>query len=277
MPRVSVVIPTFNRLSTLPRAIASVEAQSFRDWELLVVDDGSTDGTGDWLHQHPLFSGEAARGRVLVSPQLGVSRARNLGILHSHGEWLAFLDSDDEWLADKLLCQLNLAGQLQVPLIHANEIWIRNGVRVNECKHHAKGGGRIFSQGVPRCVISPSAALLRRDLLSTVGLFNEAFPVCEDYELWLRITSEFDVGFVETPLIRKFGGHADQLSRRYHAMDYWRVKALLPWVDSHRLTEGERQLVKQTIKKKCEILVKGYERHDNRENLAEIREVLQLF
>lgn len=108
--------------------------------------------------------------------------------------------------------------------------------------------------------------MIRREVFEEVGLFREDFPVCEDYEMWLRICARWDVGYVPEPLIKKYGGHEDQLSRRFVAMDYWRVLALEPYLTSPLISTRERNLVRETIEQKSEILLRGYRKHDNFEH-----------
>lgn len=267
MNPISVIIPTYNRANTLERALDSVLKQSFTGWELIICDDGSKDHSleliANWIKSHDL------NGRKVTVLQnesnRGVSYSRNRASTHANGSWLAFLDSDDEWLPDKLSLQMKWLSEHEwnVPLVHGEEIWIRNGVRVNPMKKHAKSGGRIFNRCVDLCCISPSAAVIKRKLLLELGGFREDFPVCEDYDLWLKVCSRFAVGFIETPIVKKFGGHADQLSASLPAMDYFRVKALIPYLESPNLSPDERRHVGQTIQKKCEILLRGYKRHNN--------------
>lgn len=267
--KVSVIIPTYNRLTTLPRAVDSVMAQTWADWDLWIVDDGSTDGTQDWVKSHLADDLETGRVQFLRIENGGVSRARNLGVKNSDGQWLAFLDSDDEWLSDKLEKQITWAQRNpNFPLIHGEEIWIRHGVRVNPMKKHQKTGGRIFENCLPLCCISPSTAMIRREVFAEVGMFREDFPVCEDYDMWLKICSRYDVGFIETPLIIKYGGHEDQLSRQYHSMDFWRLMALEPYLNSALITRRERKLVAEMIYTKSEILLRGYRKHNNMENYS---------
>ena len=288
---ISVIIPTYNRAYSLKRAIDSVLAQTYRDFELLVVDDGSTDDSAELLAK---INPQIPFKVLTHQKNQGVSAARNYGIENSLAPWIAFLDSDDEWLPEKLQKQMQFAEQYpELRLVHADEIWIRNGVRVNQMNKHKKLGGRIFKRCVDLCCISPSAVLLRRDLFSDVGLFNEEFPVCEDYELWLRVCAGEDVGFIDTPLIKKYGGHEDQLSRSMVAMDLWRVRALLPFVKPdyfgftsenslrdllkgstneffHLISEEERLYAKESILTRLEIMKKGAIKHNNQELIKEI-------
>lgn len=265
------IIPTFNRLLVLSRAIESVKAQTFSGWELIVVDDGSTDGTHEWLSQQPVF-GSGGQGRYFCTESKGVSSARNLGIKRAQGDWLAFLDSDDEWLPEKLFRQMShIRTHLDHLIVHGEEIWVRRGQRVNPRRYHQKSGGRIFLPSIPRCVISPSAVMIHRQLFEQVGFFREDFPVCEDYELWLRITSRFEVGYIGDPLLIKYGGHEDQLSQKFKAMDYWRVKALVEQLSSQFLSAEEKTSCATTLQHKAEILLRGYQKYDNWTHYAEVK------
>lgn len=272
---ISVIVPTYNRGTTLPRAVSSILAQSYKNFDLWIVDDGSQDGTEDWVKSELLSTPDNPIAIHYVrTEQKGVSHARNVAIRASTGAWLAFLDSDDEWLPHKLEKQMEMAAlKPELPLIHGEEIWVRNGVRVNPMKKHQKSGGRIFKNSVALCCISPSTSLIRRDVLNSVGLFREDFPVCEDYDLWLRITSQYDVGFVEEPIIVKYGGHEDQLSRAYKAMDYYRLIALKNISVSPHISDEEKESVRDAMKKKCEILLRGFERHDNWTHFEEVKTI----
>ena len=265
------IIPTHNRAATIVRAVESVLRQSYKKFELIVVDDASGDETLSILKKYP-----EARTLVMDSSQ-GVSAARNRGVAVSDGEWLAFLDSDDEWLSGKLEKQLERARRDKVPLVHSEEIWIRGGRRVNPKKKHCKFGGDIFDKCLKLCLISPSSVVMRRELFDEMGGFDEEFPVCEDYDLWLKITSLYRVGFVPEPLIVKYGGHSDQLSRRYKCMDYWRVRALERILFTRTFEPERRQRVVEEMCFKAGVLAKGMEKHENRENLAYIKDILWRF
>jgi glycosyltransferase involved in cell wall biosynthesis len=259
--QVSVVIPVYNRCETIGRAIRSVVSQTHSPAEVIVVDDGSTDGTPARVRRE---FGDV----VLVrnAENRGVSHARNRGIESASSEWVALLDSDDEWLPAKLEKQLAvLAAQPSMPLCHTDEIWIRNGVRVNPRKRHRKRGGFIFEYCLPLCVISPSAAVIRKDLLDDLGGFDESMPACEDYDLWLRVCAKWAVAFVESPLVIKHGGHADQLSRRHWGMDRFRVAALRKLLDNPCVTLTQREAVLRTMVEKLNILLSGAEKRCNRD------------
>jgi glycosyltransferase involved in cell wall biosynthesis len=253
--RVSVIIPTYNRAGLVPQAVASVLAQSYRDFELLVVDDGSRDGTAQALAP---FRGEI---KVLRHPRRrGVSAARNQGIAAARGQWLAFLDSDDLWLPEKLAAQITwLEANPQVLLCQTEEIWVRQGVRVNPPASHVKEGGWIFFRSLRRCLISPSAVVLNRRLLEAHGGFDEDLPAAEDYDLWLRLSWRYPVGLVPEPLVVKRGGHAGQLSRQ-SGLDRWRIQALVKLLNEPDLPEPHRAAARRTLAEKCAIYAQGCEK-----------------
>lgn len=268
LPLVSVIIPTFNRAHVLKRAIDSVYNQTYKNIELIIVNDGSTDDTLQLLEQY--------EAKVFTTKNQGVSAARNLGIKIATGQWIAFLDSDDQWLLDKIEKQINYSLiNPHINIIHGDEIWIRNGKRVNPKNKHKKGGGDQFFACVKLCAISPSVVILKKEIFDDIGLFDENYPCCEDYDLWLRITSKMEVGYLDDFLINKYGGHEDQLSRKYKAMDYWRVKSLDNILKSDELSNEKYQLAKEELKIKANILLKGYEKHNNYS--AEYEEVKGIF
>jgi glycosyltransferase involved in cell wall biosynthesis len=232
------------------RALQSVCDQTRAPDEVIVVDDGSSDDTVERLRaQFPTV-------RVLRQPNRGVSAARNTGIRAAAGEWIALLDSDDEWLPPKLERQLEAVTEATM-LCHCDEIWIRRGRRVNPMNKHRKYGGRIFERCLALCVISPSSVLLRRRLLDDVGLFDETLPACEDYDLWLRVTARYPVSFVDEPLIVKHGGHEDQLSRRHWGMDRFRITALEKILAANILDEPSRAAAASVLAEKIAIYAAG--------------------
>ena len=244
---VSVVVPPPDRAEMVERALASIQAQSRPADEILVVDDGSTDGTAERLAAR--FPGAT----VLRQPNRGVSAARNRGIRQARGEWIALLDSDDEWVESKLEAQLAALEASGRRIAQCDEIWIRDGRRVNPGRRHRKRDGTIYRQCLELCAISPSSALVHRSVFERVGLFDESLPVCEDYDLWLRVTASYRVDLVDRPLVVKHGGHADQLSRSRWGLDRFRIRALerawreLPLERSDRLATLEKLLEKIDI------------------------------
>lgn len=272
MTTISVVIPTYERAHTLSRALDSVLAQTRTAEEIIVIDDGSTDGTAARVRRdYPAV-------KLIQQPNSGVSAARNRGIEASCGEWIALLDSDDEWLPRRLEKQLALlAAYPEHKLIHSDEIWIRDGRRVNQMKKHAKRGGSIFRHCLPLCAISPSAAMIHRSLFDEIGLFDESLPACEDYDLWLRITSRYPVLYCEQPLINKYGGHEDQLSRKHWGMDRFRIRALIKIMEQGELGKEEFSAAHATLLNKVQVVLKGARKRDNRELIEQYERLLKLW
>lgn len=254
---ISVIIPTYNRKNTLPRAVESVLNQTYKPVEIIVVDDGSTDGTKEWFSEmYPLV-------HYIYQVNSGVSSARNTGINSARGDWIALLDSDDEWLPDKLELQVKLLqNNAELRFCHTNEIWIRNGVRINQMKKHQKYGGNIFKKCLDICRISPSSSLFHTSVIKDVGLFDESLDVCEDYDLWLRITAKYPVLFLDQPLIKKFGGHTDQLSRVFGGIEQYRIRSLEKILTSKSLSGSQSEAAKDMLIHKLQIYAKGLKKRE---------------
>ncbi len=254
MPNVSVVIPTHDRLGLVDEAVASVLEQTFPDLELVVVDDGSTDGTAE--HLAARFSDP--RLRIVVQENRGASAARNRGAAETSGEWLAFLDSDDRWLPRKLERQLEaLAAHPDHPAAYTEEIWYRNGRWANPRKIHAKYSGWIFERCLPLCIISPSSILMRREVFEALGGFDESLPACEDYDLWLRLAARHPVLLVPERLIVKRNGHPGQLSQAHFGLDRFRVRALWKVAYDPEVPDRLRARALETLAEKARVVALG--------------------
>ncbi len=259
MTLVSVIIPTYNRCTMLREAVESVLNQTFRELELIVVDDGSGDGTAE------LLAGYGNSIMTIRTARHGVSAARNTGALRALGRWLAFLDSDDIWLPEKLERQLEAHNnQQEKKFSHTDEVWLRRGRRVNPMKKHGKRGGRIFEWCLPLCRISPSSAMIDAKLFRRLGGFDTRYRVCEDYEFWLRLTAQEPVLFLDRPLLVKRGGHDDQLSGAHWGFDRWRVRALRGVIDSGSLDNGQQLAALEELLRKAAVLENGYAKRGKR-------------
>jgi glycosyltransferase involved in cell wall biosynthesis len=269
---ISVIIPTFNRAALLGRAIHSVMNQSYKNFELIIIDDGSTDQTEELLCE----IGTKHNFKYCKKSNKGVAHSRNYGVSLATGQWYAFLDSDDEWHPDKLQKQIQfLKVNPHLKMVYTDEIWIRHEKRVNQKKIHQKHGGNIFEHCLKQCFIAPSSVLIHRELFLEVGGFDESLVVCEDYDLWLRISSAFEIGLLSSPLIVKYGGHEDQLSTKYFAMDKWRILSLQNLLMSKSLTSIQRDLVKQMIVQKGSLLRKGYLKYGHQDEAEALKIVLE--
>ena len=257
-PLVSVIIPTFNRAYCVAESIHSVLAQG--ELELIVVNDGSKDATVKELASFPTIQ------VINLAENRGVSYARNKGLERARGSLICFLDSDDLWEEGKLKAQVQwMQVHPECMAVYTDEIWIRNGVRVNPMKKHQKYSGDIFRQCLPLCIVSPSSVMLRKSILDEVGGFDELMPVCEDYDLWLRIAVRYSFKFLKEKLILKRGGHRDQLSRKYWGMDRWRVYSLYKLLRGNELNMQQREWVTEMLINKSSILIHGFEKRGKTE------------
>ncbi len=288
---VAAVVPTFNRAHTLPRALSSILKQSRPVDDVIVVDDGSTDNTAAIACDFPDVT-------WLGQNNSGVSAARNHGIraATSHFRkrfpdreytdlWIALLDSDDEWQPHRVERQLDriaaindhVEPQPDYRLVHSDEVWVRNGVRVNPMKKHEKTGGWIYQRCLPLCVISPSASLIRRDLFDDRGLFDETLPACEDYDLWLRVCAHEPVLYIDEQLIVKYGGHDDQLSQKHWGMDRFRIKALSKMLRAEELNDEQRAATLDMLTHKLSVMETGARKRANTELVTELAQVRNEF
>ncbi len=216
-PLVSIIIPTFNSAKTLPRAILSVLAQRALSWELIVIDDGSTDNTYNAIQQHRLRLGE--RMQYHRQPQSGSSVARNTGIARASGEYIAFLDADDEFVPSKLLRQLELfCRRPELGLVFSdfscidvsgklhrsafNELVEEEGpVRMEEiAPRQYVCDRRLVDRMVVSYVISPITAMVRRSVLGSEIRFPPGQQYSEEWLFFLDVASRCRVGYVGEPL-----------------------------------------------------------------------------
>ena len=261
MTEVSVIIPTYNRADFISECVQSVLAQTLPAREVIIVDDGSTDATYNILNDLGFNSISTPKTdlRYIFQENQGVSSARNLGIKEAKSEYIALLDSDDLWLKGKLDRQV-LAFRDDIQhrrLCHTDEIWVRNGIRVNQHKKHKKSGGNVFQSCLKLCCISPSSTMLHRSVFEDFGFFDEDLPACEDYDFWLRYSSKEEVIFINEPLIIKKGGHSDQLSGVHWGMDRFRIYALEKILNQPDLKLDYRIAAIREVILKMEILING--------------------
>ena len=250
--QISVIIPTYNRQDLVRRAIRSVLNQTFQPLEIIVIDDGSADETNQ------IIKSEFPEVQYIRQKNSGISSARNLGIQKSIGDWIAFLDSDDEWLPKKLEYQIKaIQENPDYKLCHTNEIWIRNGKRINPKYKHEKFGGYIFEKCLPLCVVSPSSVLIKKQVFDDFGFFDTTLPACEDYDMWLRICAFLPLLYLEEPLLKKFGGHDDQLSKKYWGMDRFRITALEKAIKNELIAVENRKAALNMLKTKLQIFING--------------------
>ncbi|MBL0712063.1 MAG: glycosyltransferase [Desulfosarcina sp.] len=249
--RVSVIIPTFNRAWVIEEAVDSVLGQTYPNFELIVVDDGSTDDTRVRLQRY------GGRIQVVHQRNQGVSAARNAGLRRAAGELIALLDSDDLWQPAKLERQAAFFNaHPDARICQTEETWIRRGVRVNPGHRHRKPSGWIFEDSLALCLVSPSAVMMRRELLEETGGFDESLPACEDYDLWLRVSLRYPIHLIDEPLVVKRGGHADQLSGAA-GLDRYRIQSLDKILGRENLTPTQARAAAAMLREKCRIYAAG--------------------
>ena len=251
--KIAIIIPTHNRQGMVLRAIDSVLNQSYKNFELIVVDNGSTDQTKAWIEREP-----DPRLKYFFTPKKGVAHARNFGVKQTNCDWICFLDSDDIWRKHKLSEQLRFHDQnRKIFISQTDDVWIRHSKRVNKKKQHQIREGNLFQQSLKLCLICCSSVMIKKSLFLDLGGFDESLPTCEDYDLWLKITAKYPVGFIPKVLVTKFGGHADQLSKSFEVMDRYRIRSLENLLTSDFLNLEQKEWAKKELSTKKEIIEKG--------------------
>ncbi len=251
-PQYSVIIPVYNRQKLIGKSLNSVLVQSLYDFELIVVDDGSTDGTGNTVKNFT-----DSRIRYIRQPNAGPAAARNRGVRESRGKYIAFLDSDDWWLKNKLEDTSTAVNENPGYLIfHTQEKWYRDGKVLNQKKKHAKPSGYVFKRCLELCCISISTAVVRRDLFEKTGFFDEKLPACEDYDFWLRASVFYPVFLIDKVLTEKEGAHEGRLSQN-PGLDRYRIHSVKNLIDSGVLDEKKKNLALEHLRIKCKIYSGG--------------------
>ncbi len=260
-PFFSVIIPSYNRKPFLETAINSVLKQTFDDLELIIVDDGSSDGTKELISTY-----DDKRITYLYLANHGVSHARNRGLDRAHGQYIAFLDSDDYWVPEKLSKTYDAIKQFpDINIFHTEEVWYRDKKLLNQKQKHKKPSGFVYKNALPICCISISTVAIRRVVFDAIGTFDETLEACEDYDFWLRATNKYEIKLIPEDLTIKDGGRADQLSSSVWGLDRFRIKSLEKMLSSGTLSTDDHNATLKELTKKCKIFALGAAKHDNSE------------
>jgi glycosyltransferase involved in cell wall biosynthesis len=252
----SVIIPTFNRSAFLRKAVDSVLGQTFPDLELIIVDDGSADGTGELIKSY-----NDRRIKYVYQDNTGVSSARNKGLDIACGTFIAFLDSDDFWVPEKLERAAEYIRRYpKINIFHTEEVWYRGGELLNQKRKHKKPSGYVYTNALALCCISISTAVIKKDVFEAVGSFDESLEACEDYDFWLRATNRYEVKLIPEELTIKDGGRPDQLSSSVWGLDRFRIKSLEKMLISDALDDDCRDATLKELIKKCRVFAAGAEK-----------------
>jgi len=276
-PFFSIIIPTFNRSKMLKIAIDSVLQQSFKDFELIIIDDGSTDNTKELIKnfakRYPLNA-----IRYFHQKNQGVAIARNKGIKKSLGKYIVFLDSDDRLCAHKLeITHEYIKKFKKIKIFHTDEIWYRNGKLLSQKKYQAKPEGWAFEESLKTCCIAMSTVCIKKELFKTIGFFDKKLMVCEDYDLWLRITANFQVKLIPKALTIKQGGHTDQLSKKFKSMDTFRIYAIEKILKNTKIKKEQKMIAFNELKIKCNIYVKGTIKRQNEKEARKYKNKIEKY
>lgn len=269
----SVIIPTYNRCNFLKKAVESILNQTYTQWQLIIVDDGSIDDTEDYirsLHDERIF--------YVKQDNHGVAHARNQGIAQARADWICFLDSDDWFLPEKLARTVETIKEYpDIKIFHTEEVWYQRGALLKPKVKHQKPDGDVYTQVLPLCCISISTVAIHRSVFDTVGVFDEAFEACEDYDFWLRATHQFPVKLIPEYLTEKEGGRPDQLSMKTWGMDRFRIRALVKMCDSGVLDGDQYRVTYDTLVKKINVYVKGAARRGKDDEVKEYQLLIKKY
>ncbi|MFW2368380.1 MAG: glycosyltransferase family 2 protein [Desulforhopalus sp.] len=274
---VSVIIPTYNRSTFLPRALNSVVRQTWRCGEIIVVDDGSTDATPQLLEE--IVRQGRMNLRVFYQDNKGPGAARNLAIEKAGYPYIAFLDSDDHWQKRKLEIQYQaLQKATGYHVSHTFEKWLRRGLHLNQKKIQIPRHGDIFGHCLRLCGVGMSTVLMKKDLLQKVGGFDESLRCCEDYDLWLRISSKYPFLLIGESLSVKEGGREDQVSYKYRlGMDRLRIYSLEKLLNSDLLSPEQHILTFMEFERKVNIYGHGCLKHDKEDTGKHFLELIPYY
>jgi glycosyltransferase involved in cell wall biosynthesis len=196
MPQVSVVIPTYNRRQLIEKAIESVLAQTYSDWEIVVIDNGSTDGTD----KHLLAKYGNTLRLIRLDTNVGIPKGRNVGIREARGGYVALLDSDDYWKPNKLSRQMRCFEEDPSYGMVATQCSSVTPDGSTRERNRPGKSGWVLVDLFKANFIRTSSAVIKKEVLDSIGLFDEELAECEEYDLWLRVASKWPIGFINEPL-----------------------------------------------------------------------------
>jgi len=297
MPFFSIIIPTYNRVHFLKIAVESILRQTYQDFELIIIDDGSTDQTKKLVHSLWLLAHKKEYNkepnnlsltlnpppytlniRYYYQPNQGPAAARNRGLKEAKGEYICFLDSDDRFTMRKLEVTREYTRKYpSFKIFHTEEIWHSGGKLLPQKKIHSKPDGNVFFRALKLCCISISTCCIHRSVFEDIGIFDESMPVCEDYDFWLRATAKHPIKLIPQYLTIKEGGRNDQQSKKYPALDKYRIYAIEKLLKDNKLSPHQYYLAVEELKKKCAIYIKGAKKRNKTKEVERYNQLLKKF
>jgi glycosyltransferase involved in cell wall biosynthesis len=226
--KVSVIIPTYNSEDYINEAIKSVLSQTYKNYEIIIVDDGSSDNTATLLKKYQ------GRLKYFYQNNQGSAAARNLGLNNSSGEFIAFLDSDDVWFPEKLEKQVRIMKENpRLAFVFAAAYMVNESGEIVKCWDNKNEPTMDFKRLYEKNFICTSTVLLRRYCLERIGNFDENLKMSQDWDLWLRLAKKFEFKFICQPLIN-YRMHSNNITRRYDE----RIKYVLSIVNKPDIAEN---------------------------------------
>lgn len=200
MEKISVVIPAYNSAAYLKEALDSVVSQTYPVFEVIVIDDGSTDSAKDIVKKY------GSTIRYIYQDNQGPAAARNRGIKESKGDFTAFLDSDDLWTPEKLKKQMALFEIKNYGMVYCDISHVVDGKTIyrsylKERKYRFTGSGNLFHKLLQENFIFTPTVIIKREVINKSGCFDEKYKICEDYKMWLKVAKNYEIGFVDEPLV----------------------------------------------------------------------------
>jgi len=251
--KVSVIVPVYNCAQYIGKAIESILAQTYPVHEIIVVDDGSTDGTREALEPYK------ASIIYVYQKNAGEPAARNTGIRHSTAEYIAYLDADDLWLPDKLELQMQyLQTHPECELVYTDMMTFDDQGIIEKSVRTSRGrvycSGKIFPQLFRETLFGSGSVVFRKTAAEKVGGFDETFLVGSDYEMWLRMSRSFEFGYVDKPLLM-YRQHRDMSTQKLGKVPQdgmpWQVKVLKRILEL--FPEAERELGQSAINERLAV------------------------
>lgn len=267
---ISVVIPTYNRSDYLIEALNSVINQTYKNIEIIIVDDGSKDNTKEIVNNY-IELNKTKNIRYYYKDNGGVATARNFGIKHSEGVFIAFLDSDDLWKKDKLLKQIKLFNDPKIGLVHSHYSILKedNQLITNIPEEEGKFNGNMYYKMRIYNIVGTSTVVIRKECIDKVGFFEGEYSPAEDYDLWLKISKEYNFGYISESLVYYREFSSENISRNLTKLENGVIKILNKHWDNISLNKIEKEDRDLAYSRFYSYLATNYYEQENKEKFIE--------